>query len=57
MERRDKFEYQYRKVHGFDSGTSFGIVLPKQYAANLLLKKGVFVKVRQEDQRIVIEKA
>jgi antitoxin component of MazEF toxin-antitoxin module len=54
---RQNTEYQYRKVHTFDGGTSYGIVIPKQYAARLLLKKGGFVKVRQDDERIVIERA
>jgi len=48
---------EYRKVQGLIGETSFSIILPKQYAINLGLEKGDFVKVQQEDNRIIIEKA
>lgn len=36
--------------------SSFSVVLPRGYAVNLGIAKGDFVKVRQEESRIVIEK-
>ncbi len=49
--------YEYRKVQPIVGGISFSVILPKSYAMNLGLGKGDFVKVRQEGQSIVIEKA
>jgi hypothetical protein len=48
---------EFRKVQGLIGETSFSIILPKDYAINLGIGKGDFVKVQQEDNRIVIEKA
>jgi hypothetical protein len=50
-------DIEYRKVQGLIGETSFSIILPKEYALNLGIGKGDFVKVRQEEQRIIIEKA
>lgn len=50
-------DIEYRKVQGLIGETSFSIILPKEYALNLGIGKGDFVKVRQEEMRIVIEKA
>ena len=50
-------DIEYRKVQGLIGESSFSIILPKEYALNLGIGKGDFVKVRQEEQRIVIEKA
>jgi hypothetical protein len=47
----------YRRIQGLVGEQSFSIILPKQYAINLGIRKGDFVKVRQEDQKIIIEKA
>jgi phosphate uptake regulator len=47
---------EYRKVQGLIE-TSFSIILPKEYALNIGLGKGDFVKVRQEQNRIIIGKA
>jgi antitoxin component of MazEF toxin-antitoxin module len=47
---------QYRKVQGLIGETSFSVILPKQYAVNLGIGKGDFVKVHQEEERIIIEK-
>jgi len=52
-----KQDFQYRKVQGLIGETSFSIILPKVYAINLGIGKGDFVKVSQEERRIVIEKA
>jgi len=48
---------EYRKVQGLVGEQSFSIVLPKSYALQLGIGKGDFVKVRQEGEKIVIEKA
>lgn len=48
---------EYRKVQGLVGEQSFSIILPKQYAVNLGITKGDFVKVRQEDKKIIVEKA
>ena len=48
--------YYYRTA-GLVGSTSFSIVLPKQYAIELGVGKGDFVKVSREQNRIVIEKA
>jgi len=48
---------EYRKVQGLIGETSFSVILPKEYALHIGLGKGDFVKVKQEDNRIVIEKA
>ena len=48
---------EYRKIQGLVGEQSFSVILPKQYAMNLRIGKGDFVKVHQEDQKIVIEKA
>jgi antitoxin component of MazEF toxin-antitoxin module len=48
---------EYRKVQGLVGEQSFSIVLPKQYAVNLGIGKGDFVKVRQEENKIIVEKA
>ena len=50
-------DFEYRKIQTILGDVSFSLVLPKQYAMNLGLTKGAFVKVRQESGRIVIEKA
>lgn len=48
---------EYRKVQGLIGETSFSVILPKQYALELGIAKGDFVKVHQESGKIVIEKA
>ena len=48
---------EYRKVQAILGDISFNVVLPKKYSLALGLKKGDFVKVHQEGQRIIIEKA
>jgi hypothetical protein len=54
-ENRSNFEY--RKVQSILGDVSFSVILPKEYAINLGLKKGEFVKVWQVDSKIIIEKA
>ena len=48
---------EYRKVQGLVGEQSFSIVLPKSYAVHLRIGKGDFVKIHEENERIVIEKA
>jgi hypothetical protein len=48
---------EVRKVQGLVGEQSFSIVLPKQYATNLQIGKGDFVKVIQQDNKIIVEKA
>jgi hypothetical protein len=47
----------YRKIQGIFNSGSLAVTLPQSYAVNIGLKKGDFVKVHQEDHRIIIEKA
>ncbi|MDW0238273.1 MAG: AbrB/MazE/SpoVT family DNA-binding domain-containing protein [Nitrososphaeraceae archaeon] len=51
-----KVEFQYRKIHVLGSGQSAGVCIPKQYLKNLSLISGDVVKMRQEDDRIIIQK-
>ena len=48
---------EIRKVQGLVGESSFSVILLKIYAINLGIGKGDFVKVSQEDNKIVIEKA
>jgi len=47
----------YRRIQGLVGEKSFSLVLPKSYAIELGIGKGDFVKVSQEDNKIIIEKA
>jgi len=47
----------YRRIQGLVGEQSFSLVLPKQYAINLGIGKGDFVRVTQVDNKIIIEKA
>lgn len=53
---RQKPDYYYRTA-GIVGTTSFCVVLPKQYAINLGVGKGDFLKVSQQQDKIVIQKA
>jgi hypothetical protein len=50
-------ETHYRRIQGLVGEKSFSLVLPKTYAINLGIGKGDFVKVTQESNKIIIEKA
>ena len=50
-------QFEYRKVQSILGDVSFSVVLPKSYAAHLGIGKGDFVKVYQQKNRIIIEKA
>jgi AbrB family looped-hinge helix DNA binding protein len=45
---------EYRSIIG---DLSFSVCLPKKYSQDLGLEKGDYVRVTQEDGRIIIEKA
>ena len=47
----------YYRTDGLVGSTSFSIVLPKQYAIELGVGRGDFVKVSREQNKVVIEKA
>jgi Antidote-toxin recognition MazE, bacterial antitoxin len=61
IKKPEKLEHltdlEYRKIQGLVGDQSFSVVLPKSYALHLGIGKGDFVKVRQEENKIVIEKA
>jgi bifunctional DNA-binding transcriptional regulator/antitoxin component of YhaV-PrlF toxin-antitoxin module len=44
-------------VQGLIGETSFSVILPKEYALSIGIGKGDFVKVRREENRIIMEKA
>jgi bifunctional DNA-binding transcriptional regulator/antitoxin component of YhaV-PrlF toxin-antitoxin module len=48
---------EYRRIQGLVGEQSFSLILPKQYAINLGIRKGDFVKVWLEENKIIIEKA
>ena len=48
---------EYRKIQGLVGDESFSVVLPKSYAVRLGIAKGDWVKVREEENKIIIEKA
>jgi antitoxin component of MazEF toxin-antitoxin module len=49
--------YEIRKVQGLVGETSFSIILPKTYAIHLGVNKGDFMKVKLENNKIILEKA
>jgi hypothetical protein len=57
LEKSNEHNFEYRKIQTIVGDVSFSLVLPKQYAMGLGLRKGEFVKVHHEDKKIIIEKA
>ena len=57
MNNSKSSNHEIRKVQGLIGESSFSIILPKIYSTNLGIGKGDFVKVRQEENKIIIEKA
>ncbi len=51
-----KMHYAFRKVQGIVGEYSFSIVLPKSFANDLGIGKGDYVKVSQDDGKIIVEK-
>jgi formylmethanofuran dehydrogenase subunit D len=56
MSKIMKVQTKENVFRGLVGEASFSIILPIDYAVNLGIAKGDFVKVRQEEGRIVIEK-
>ena len=54
---QSSYKLEYRKIQGIMGDQSFSLVLPKAYTTDLGIQKGDFVKVIQEGQKIIIEKA
>jgi bifunctional DNA-binding transcriptional regulator/antitoxin component of YhaV-PrlF toxin-antitoxin module len=52
-----KENLEIRKIQGLTGDRSFTLVLPKQFAVELGIGKGDFVTVKQEDRKIIVEKA
>jgi hypothetical protein len=48
---------QENKIKGLVGEASFSIVLPIDYAVSLGIGKGDFVKVSQDDGKIILERA
>ena len=48
---------EYRKVYDIAKGLSLAICLPKQYATNLSITAGDFVRIYLESETILIRKA
>jgi AbrB family looped-hinge helix DNA binding protein len=48
---------EYRKVQGLVGDCSFSVVLPKSIAVDLGIRKGDFVKVYTENNKIIMERA
>ena len=57
INKNNSNKVEYRKIQTIVGNISFSLILPKQYAIKLGLKKSDFVKVRQVDNKIIIEKA
>ena len=49
--------YDYRKIQGLIGETSFSVILHKEYAVDIKLRGGDFVKVRKDSNCLIIEKA
>jgi hypothetical protein len=47
---------EYRKIHELGSGRSSGICIPKRFLKDLSLLSGDFVRLSQEENRIIIQK-
>ena len=52
-----QYKVAYRRVQGIVGESSFSVILPKSYAVSLGIGKGDFVKIHEQNQKIVIEKA
>lgn len=50
-------EYQFRRVQAIMGEHSFSFVIPKIYATGIGIKKGDFVKVLRDGDRLIVEKA
>jgi bifunctional DNA-binding transcriptional regulator/antitoxin component of YhaV-PrlF toxin-antitoxin module len=50
------YQFTWLVYRGIVGEQSFSFVLPKKYAVDLGIGKGDFVKVHQDEGRIIIEK-
>jgi antitoxin component of MazEF toxin-antitoxin module len=50
-------QYEIRTIQALTGERSLTLVLPKQYAISLGIGKGDYVRVKQENGKIIIEKA
>lgn len=57
ISKTNNLKCEFRKIQGLIGETSFSIILPKQFAINLGIGKGDFVKVYQYEDSIIIKKA
>ena len=53
----DKSEIEIRRAQALTGDRSLTVVLPKQFAIQLGISKGDFVKCRVENDRLILEKA
>ena len=56
QENKNERQVAYHKVQGMTKHHSLAVILPKSYALNIGLKKGEFVKIYPEADKIIIEK-
>jgi hypothetical protein len=56
MENKEK-KSQWYKAIGLAGKTSYTLVLPKGFATAIGLEKGDYVRVTQEEKRLIVEKA
>jgi antitoxin component of MazEF toxin-antitoxin module len=49
-------KFEYRKIQGLIGDSSLGVILPKTMATNISINKGEFVKIYQEEDKIIIQK-
>ena len=54
MENKDKPKYQ---ALGLAGKTSYTFVIPKEFATDIGLEKGDFLRVTKEEKRLILEKA
>jgi hypothetical protein len=53
----DKREIEIRRAQALTGDRSLTVVLPKQFAIQLGISKGDFLKCRVENHRLILEKA
>jgi hypothetical protein len=53
----DKREIEIRRAQALTGDRSLTVVLPKQFATQLGISKGDFLKCRVENHRLILEKA
>jgi bifunctional DNA-binding transcriptional regulator/antitoxin component of YhaV-PrlF toxin-antitoxin module len=57
MSINDTTKKEIRKVQALTGERSLTVVLPKEFAQHVGISKGDYVKVTQDECRIIIEKA